>query len=89
MIFLQHFCYSDCLEGFLTFFADISGRGLTGVYDASEGKCATDCNAREECGAFEYSRRQHLCKLVEPVVPDASAAKYHDFMFCSKQGEYI
>ena len=63
----------------------VSGTGLEERYTASLQKCAENCQHRNECKAFEHSKRENKCRLLSKGTP--TLPTYKDYQFCSKSGD--
>ena len=62
---------------------DVHGNEIGNRYAATLEKCGDDCNARQDCTAFVYSKTDPFgCKLLKQSTP--TAPKYGDFNFCRK-----
>jgi hypothetical protein len=76
-----------CPSGFTAKDGAVSGTGLGARYPASLQRCGEDCQHRNDCIAFEYSKQENKCKLVSKGTP--TPPTYRDYQFCSKTGIFI
>ena len=76
-----------CPPGFTPKDGMVSRFGLTGSYEATLDKFATDCISNADCNSLEYNFKSNLCKLARedlPTEPKVEGTTSHDYQFCAK-----
>ena len=77
---------NKCPSGFTAKDGAVSGTGLGARYPASLHKCAEDCQHRNECKAFEHSKRENRCRLLTKSTP--TPPTYKDYQVCIKSSDF-
>merc|ERR1712179_766154 len=73
----------SCPASYVYVAGDIPGNGLGAFWSANIANCAKRCDAKSNCGSFEYSPRRKHCNLNSESKPTTGV--YQDFDFCVKK----
>merc|ERR1712179_386642 len=73
----------SCPASYVYVAGDIPGNGLGAFRSANIANCAKRCDAKSNCGSFEYSPRRKHCNLNSESKPTTGV--YQDFDFCVKK----
>merc|ERR1712179_468710 len=73
----------SCPASYVYVAGDIPGNGLGAFRSANIANCAIRCDAKSNCGSFEYSPRRKHCNLNSESKPTTGV--YQDFDFCVKK----
>ena len=78
----------DCPKGYRLIEGHAEGNGIK-TYTDDLDKCISDCDAKRECDALEYSKAKNICKLLTETKPTASQKE--DYKFCTKikEGRFL